>query len=157
MEHWSIPTHPRARTIDPARQEFELALLRALDSRPGEAVLGVCLGMQLMGLHRGGRLDQHLPDSLPSAGSHSDCAVHGVCGALGEGRVHSNHRQALVDPGDLEIVARAPDGVIEAVRDPARPFYVGVQWHPERTDDEVLGPGIIRRLVEAAGKIRPGL
>jgi gamma-glutamyl-gamma-aminobutyrate hydrolase PuuD len=36
------------------------------------------------------------------------------------------------------------------VRDEARPFYVGVQWHPERTRDQRLGPGLFRDLVGAA-------
>ena len=34
--------------------------------------------------------------------------------------------------------ATAPDGVIEAIEDPARRFCLGVQWHPEnfyRTGD----------------------
>ena len=40
--------------------------------------------------------------------------------------------------------------MIEAVRAETRPFYLGVQWHPERTDDEQLGAGLIECLVEAA-------
>lgn len=47
--------------------------------------------------------------------------------------VNSLHRQAVMTlaPG-LDIEARAPDGIIEAVtvRD-AKGFAVGVQWHPE--------------------------
>jgi len=35
-------------------------------------------------------------------------------------------------PGDaLVVTATAPDGVIEAVEDPAKRFCLGVQWHPE--------------------------
>ena len=64
--------------------------------------------------------------------------------------MHSHHRQAVTDPGGLSIVARAADGVIEAVRDAGRPFYLGVQWHPERTRDERLGAGLFRELVGAA-------
>jgi len=48
------------------------------------------------------------------------------------------------------VIGRSDDGVIEAIADPARPFYVGVQWHPERTADPVMGLGVIRRLVDAA-------
>jgi putative glutamine amidotransferase len=47
-------------------------------------------------------------------------------------------------------VARAADGVIEAVRNEGRPFYLGVQWHPERTGDERLGAGLFRELVAAS-------
>jgi putative glutamine amidotransferase len=50
----------------------------------------------------------------------------------------------------LEIIARSDDGVVEGVVDPARRFYLGVQWHPERTEAEETGLGVIRSLVEAA-------
>jgi putative glutamine amidotransferase len=149
-ERWGQPTHPRAKPMDPRRQAFEVALLEALDAEGEVPVLGICLGMQLMGLHRGGRLDQFLPESLPTAEGHAPGRRHAVSGALGCGPVHSHHRQALADPGALSVVARAEDGLIEAVRDEARPFYVGVQWHPERTEDEALGPGLFRSLVDAA-------
>ena len=48
--------HPKATPVDPLRQRFELKLLRLLDDRPDVPVLGVCLGMQYMALHAGGRL-----------------------------------------------------------------------------------------------------
>ncbi len=150
MERWSVPTHPKAKPIDPQRQAFELAILEALDecSTP---LLGVCLGMQLMGLHRGATLDQHLPETCATAARHYPTTSHAVTGPLGEGLVHSHHRQALADAGTLAVAARADDGVIEAVRDERRPFYVGVQWHPERTSDAQLGLGLFRELVRVAG------
>lgn len=147
MEHWGIPTHPKATPIDPQRQEFELALLEALKSRPDIPVLGVCLGMQMMALHAGGALDQFLPDNLPTAGDHWGTTSHPVDGDLGKGLVHSHHRQAITDPGILQVVATAHDGVIEAVQDVERPFYLGVQWHPERTGDAALGVSLFERLV----------
>jgi putative glutamine amidotransferase len=150
MERWGIATHPLATPIDPQRQEFELALLAALDERPQTPVLGICLGMQLMGLHAGGSLEQHLPDSLPTAAEHWGSRMHEVGGDLGGGLVCSHHRQALTAAGNLKVVACAPDGVIEAVTDPQRRFYLGVQWHPERTAEDALGMDILRRLVDRA-------
>jgi putative glutamine amidotransferase len=150
MEHWDVPTHPQAKPIHPQRQAFELALLEAIDGSGGRPVLGICLGMQLMALHLGGGLDQFLVETLPTARRHWPRADHEVGGALGEGLVHSHHRQAVTDPGSLSIVARAADGVIEAVRDDRRPFYLGVQWHPERTRDDRLGAGLFRELVAAS-------
>ncbi len=149
MEQWGRPTHPRATKVSPRRQAFETALLAALDE-DATPVLGICLGMQLLGLHRGGELDQHLPDTLDTAALHWPTTAHRVTGALGDGLVHSHHRQALRTAGTLRVVATSPDGVIEAVRDDDRPFYVGVQWHPERTDNETLGAGLFARLVDAA-------
>ena len=151
MEHWASVTHPAAKKIDPLRQAFELALLAALDTDEGPPVLGICLGMQLMGLHRGGALDQHLPETLATSGLHWSGSEHDIHGPLGDGVVHSHHHQALSDAGGLRVVANATDGVIEAVRDDRRPFYLGVQWHPERTEAEQFGAGIFRELVTAAG------
>ncbi|MDY7108985.1 MAG: type 1 glutamine amidotransferase [Planctomycetota bacterium] len=155
MRRWNLPLHPQARPIDPRRQAFELDLLAALDAEPERPVLGVCLGMQLMALHAGGALEQYLPDALPTAGDHWGRKMHAVNGELGDGIVHSHHRQAIIDPGRLRIVARAPDGVIEAVAAPDRACYLGVQWHPERTEDAALGYELIRRLVAAAGDRSP--
>jgi putative glutamine amidotransferase len=151
MEAWGEPTHPKARPIDPQRQRFEVGLLAALARRrPDCPVLGVCLGMQLMALCDGGALDQHLPDTLPTAASHWGHAEHLVSGPAGEGLVHSHHRQAVRDAGALQVTARSPDGVIEAVRSGERHHYVGVQWHPERTSDARLGLGLFAGLVRAA-------
>ncbi len=153
---WGIPLHPAAKPIDAARQAFEWALLDRLRT-PVSArrtrpipVLGVCLGMQMMAIHAGGTLDQHLADHLPTADRHWGKKPHQVVGALGDGIVESHHRQAITDPGGLTVVATAPDGVIEAVRDDDHPFFLGVQWHPERTEDPALGVDIVRRFVAAA-------
>jgi putative glutamine amidotransferase len=159
-EAFGHPTHPKAKPMHPLRQAYELRLLDELrDRSPQSPVLGVCLGMQLMALHAGGRLDQHLPETLashamhwggehpvraeprPQAGATADAVQNGV--------VTSKHRQAVAEPGSMLILAKSEDGVIEAVGDPHRPFYVGVQWHPERTAQQELGPELFRRLVAA--------
>ena len=150
MENWGISTHELAKPIAPQRQAFELALLKQIDDRQQIPVLGICLGMQLMGLHRGGALDQHLPSTLATADQHWGKREHPISGSLGQGTVHSHHRQAITEPGELTVVATAPDGVIEAIQDDQRPFYLGVQWHPERTKDERFGSGLIRQFVDAA-------
>jgi putative glutamine amidotransferase len=157
-EPFGEPTHPRARPVHPRRQEHETALLRALEAeRPQVPVLGVCMGMQLMALMASGRLDQCLPESLPTAAEHWDrehpvrmdaAADWAPPGATGP--VASRHRQAVADAGRLVVAGRSIDGVIEAVLDPERKFYVGVQWHPERTRDNALGVGLFRTLVRAA-------
>ena len=149
MEHWGITTHEKVKPISAQRQGFELALLSALDSENSKPVFGICLGMQLMGLHNGGNLDQFLPETLDSAYLHWGNKDHPIAGSMGEGIVHSHHRQALVEPGKLSIVAKSPDGVIEAIQNIDREFYLGVQWHPERTNDENLGPGLFKQFIHA--------
>lgn len=124
-------------------------------SRPA---LGVCLGVQVMNVAGRGSLYQHLPEDLPGAGEHEDddqgnSPDHEVLfepgstlrRLLGMDRatVNSYHHQAIatVAPG-WRLAARAGDGVIEAIEREDRPFYLGVQWHPER----MLGSEITRRL-----------
>lgn len=159
-EDYGAPTHPKANRVHPDRQRFEEALLEILaEEHPDKPVLGVCLGMQMMALMAGGSLNQHLPDDTTTAGDHAEGAVHEVRSvgddALGlNGRVTSRHHQAVRESGELEVIGVAHDGVIEAVEDPERRFYVGVQWHPERTTADALGAALFRALVEACGRKR---
>lgn len=157
MEPFGVPTHPMAERMDPERQDFELALLALLaEQHRSRPVLGICLGMQLMALHDGGTLDQHLPDVLTDAAVHR--GTHGLTALDGlfahddasTGAVLSSHHQAVAHAGRLRVIARAPDGVIEAIDDPSRRFYVGVQWHPERTDEPRWGARLFDELVRAA-------
>jgi putative glutamine amidotransferase len=145
-----IPLHPQAKVMDAARQVADFALLKQLDATPEMPVLGICLGMQLMGVHHGAELIQHLGDQLPDSDRHRNDYQHMVTSSLGDGLVASSHHQALGSAAHLEVIGVSDDGVIEAIRDAARPFYVGVQWHPERTEDKTMGLGVIRRLVDAA-------
>jgi putative glutamine amidotransferase len=155
MEDFDTPTHPEAVRVMPERQAFERAILDEAWAR-GLPTLGVCLGMQYMTLRAGGTLDQHMPETTPSAADHWE-RTHRVEGAhdawaFGSGEIHSKHRQAMRDAGSLAVLARAHDGVIEAVGDVdgERPFWIGVQWHPERTPFAGLGQDLFDALVRAA-------
>lgn len=154
VSRFGIPLHPAAECMAPERQEAEFALLDALVARPDVPVLGICLGMQLMGVHRGSPLIQHLADVLPDAARHRGGAEHAIEAVAGSGLtsgpVRSYHHQALAEAKGFEVVARSDDGVIEAIRDPARRFCLGVQWHPERTEHADTGFAVLRLLVEAA-------
>ena len=176
VSQMGLALHSRAKVMHPRRQQFELALLDALKVGYAEhadaalPVLGVCLGMQLMAVHSGGPsvLIQHLPDE---PGISSECAAahtldnrHEIAQTNGAARhkfaaapVASWHHQAIRNQaslGELVVTAASADGVVEAIEHPYRPFYLGVQWHPERTADPELGLGVIRRLVAAAAKGR---
>jgi putative glutamine amidotransferase len=154
--------HPMSRVMDPTRQAFEAALLAAA-AAADRACLGVCLGMQMMALSAGGRLDPYLPDTLgdEATAAHQHNRRHTVVVRVGDAAVPadgrpvvSSHRQAVADAGRLRVVATAPDGVIEAIDDPSHRFFVGVQWHPERGvnagDSPGLNAGLIRAFVDAA-------
>ena len=155
VSRFGIPLHPKAECMPPERQDAEFALLKALDARPDKPVLGICLGMQLMGVHRGNPLIQHLGDLLPDADRHRNDAIHPVEAERGSllksGAVRSWHHQAISEAKGFDIIARSDDGVIEGIVDPKRRFYLGVQWHPERTEAPETGLGVMRSLVEHAG------
>ncbi len=147
--------HPKAVLIDAGRQAFEMALLAALD-QTDLPVLGICLGMQMMALHRGGRIEQHLPDVLSAeyAQQHREgdhpvrCVVERHERLPGQAVVHSHHHQAVDDCGSMRVCGVSPDdGVIEAIDLPGRKFYLGVQWHPERTDG-TFGAELLAGFVE---------
>jgi putative glutamine amidotransferase len=152
--------HPKARVMDPQRQAFEVGLLETWARvKPQAAVLGVCLGMQLMALHAEGQLDQYLPETLDDPSVHQEykrhaidiCVTDSVLADAAAQTVVSSHQQAVADAGTMRVIARATDGVIEAIDDPGKKFYVGVQWHPERGGDQLLSQGLIAQLVQAAG------
>ena len=154
-EPFGVPTDPRATPVHAARQAFDTALIAALLQRPDIPTLAICLGMQMMALLAGGRLNQHLPDTLATHAHHRHDAVHPIVPTPGQseltpGPVTSHHRQAVADAGQLAILATSDDGVIEAVCLPGAPMFMGVQWHPERTADPRLGRGLFERLVQVA-------
>lgn len=166
-EEFGVASDPRITPLHPVRQAYEVGLLRALEAHPQKPVLGVCLGMQLMSLVHGGAIDQYMPDSRPDAARHWDAeheirpaepsggtARGGTAVLEWSGNVTSKHKQCIIDPGRLQVLAVSDDGIIEAVGDPSRPFYVGVQWHPERTAVRDVGERVFEALLRAAEKAR---
>ena len=150
--------HPTTH-VKPERDTAEMMLMRAAIAE-GLPMLGICRGLQLMAVAYGGRLHQHLPDVL---GHHGHRPLHGpkfgehavrlrpgsrAAGILGDAvMVNSFHHQGVADPGRLAATGWSPeDDLIEVVEDPALPFAIGVQWHPEDTNDFRL----FAALVEAA-------
>ena len=126
--------HPTVR-FDRARDDRELALLAAALDRD-LPVLAICRGLQLLNVHLGGTLHQHLPDHPVGAeGVHEvrfaeGSRLHEVYGP--RCLVNSLHHQAVATPGrGVVCVGHAPDGVVEAVEVPGR-GVIGVQWHPEQ-------------------------
>jgi putative glutamine amidotransferase len=163
---------PGERTVSrPARDDAELPLLRAALERD-LPTLAICRGMQLMVVAYGGKLHQHLPDLLDhdnhrpapggeKFGSHSvrfapGSLVHRLLGA--SSTVNSYHHQGAAGIGSLTATGWVPDEVlpdgtelVEVVEDPSKRFAIGVQWHPEDTDDFRL----FDALVEASALTRP--
>jgi len=70
-------------------------------------------------------------------------------------QVNSRHHQSVKDlaPG-LEVVARAPDGIVEAIELPDHPFALGVQWHPENIAQQPEMRGLFEAFIAAAANSR---
>ena len=139
---WGEPLHPEADLEDPRRAALEHDILEKAD--PRMPVFGICYGCQLLNVHYGGSLVQHLPDVTGDDKHRGDpmqeYAVEPgsklsviVEGTTAQGR--SSHHQAVKDvaPG-LKVVARHADGTVEAVETDDNRWIVGVQWHPERSE-----------------------
>jgi putative glutamine amidotransferase len=137
--------HPTV-IVKARRTAFELAMVRGALARD-LPVFGICGGEQLLNVALGGSLIQHIPEEIATPLAHEQpnprtepghevAVVAGTRLAEIAGRpviaVNSAHHQAVKDaaPG-LVVNARAADGVIEGIEDPARRFCIGVQWHPE--------------------------
>jgi putative glutamine amidotransferase len=141
--------------VQSERDTWEIALLRAaLDA--GISILGVCRGMQLLNVVRGGTLCQDIaapahrpvgnrfgavevtldPDRLPGAllgeTATVPCYHHQGVGRLGTGLVATGWSR---------------DGTVEAVQLTGRAFAVGVQWHPEAGQDDALFRSLIDEAV----------
>jgi gamma-glutamyl-gamma-aminobutyrate hydrolase PuuD len=158
--------HPRTGGVDPLRDASEPALLRgALDRRL--PVLGICRGLQLLNVARGGTLHQHLPEVVGTdvhAVAPGTWSTHGVRArpdthvARLHGRldleVVTYHHQGVDRLGrGLTATAHAADGTIEAVEDDAFPFLVAVQWHPEMQDDSSLWQGLVEAAERAGARV----
>jgi putative glutamine amidotransferase len=132
--------------LDPPRDRTAVAAVHGAIGA-GVPLLGVCRGMQEMNVALGGTLralgtaahreDESLPRDEQYLPAHpieirSGGVLHAVVGAT-TAAVNSLHGQAIDAPAPrIEVEARAPDGVIEAISvTGATAFALGVQWHPE--------------------------
>ena len=155
--------HPATDQGSLERDEFELALARRALERD-IPFLGICRGMQVMNVARGGTLVQDLPereghDEHRRVRGTFDGADHdvrlrpGSLAARAAGEEHhaakSHHHQGVEEIGEgLEVTGWAVvDELPEALEDADRHFALGVQWHPEADETSRL---IAALVVEAA-------
>jgi putative glutamine amidotransferase len=160
-ETQGVEAHPETIGSNPDRDRFEISLaLGALER--GLPLLGVCRGMQIMNVARGGTLHQHLPEHLgheqhrPTPGEWAQHEVRLAPGSLaaraagGERlTIRSHHHQGIetVGEGFEQTGWATEDDIVEAIESPDGSYVLGVLWHPE----EDVADRVIPALVEQAG------
>jgi gamma-glutamyl-gamma-aminobutyrate hydrolase PuuD len=146
--------HSSVVDVDAARDEFEIALIGEARRR-NLPIFAICRGIQMLNVACGGTLVQDIASEVAGALEHSwtvpphkpyDLAhevwvdkdtllarlIRERLSDTDACEANSRHHQAVkqIAPG-FRVSATAPDGVIEAIEDPAARFCLGVQWHPE--------------------------
>jgi putative glutamine amidotransferase len=131
---------------------FEIAVVGAAQAQ-GKPVLAICRGLQLLNVALGGTLNQEVTSAdgihEPVTRDHEEMqarrhvvrfeggsVLSGIYGA-DEAKVNTLHHQGVDRlAADLVVEGRTDDGLIEAARYEGDWWALGVQWHPERLDDE---------------------
>jgi putative glutamine amidotransferase len=160
--------HPATVDTNPARDAFEIALAgRAIER--DMPFLGICRGMQVLNVARGGSLLQHLPESHghedhrrnPGSFEGADHLVRLADGSLaaraaGEQthRTLSHHHQAIDHVGEGLVVTGHSelDDLPEAIELPDRRYVLGVQWHPEADETSRLVGSLVEEARAYAGR-----
>ena len=151
----------------PERDTYEMLLLEESKKR-NLPILGICRGSQIINVAGGGTLYQdlslipgnvlkHNQVSKPTLKTHKiqieeNSIISEIFGK--ETMVNSFHHQALDKVADdFKVVARASDGIVEAIQHKTYKFLVGVQWHPEMLAVECdEARELFKRLIEEAEK-----
>ena len=175
---YGAPTRdPRLGPTQLGVDTFELAVARAADAS-GLPLLGICRGAQALNVARGGTLHQHVDGhrqrpSRPVTTQRVSVAADSLLAAITSAGAGAR-RQLLPPPGrrrpgaGLRVVARAPDGTVEAIEDRTRTLVLGVQWHAETLTEPAAhgrcSPRSCRRRAHARcvwpprrERLRPGL
>lgn len=149
--------HPETEEPHGLRDNWELALLDAA-AASRLPTLGICRGMQVMAVHAGGTLHQHVPDVVgdtrhsPGGPTYGEVTVSvlpdsGLATMVGtELTVGCHHHQAVAEHPGFRGIAWSADGVLEAIEadDVGTRFQLAVQWHPEEKTDIGLFAAFVR-------------
>ncbi len=161
--------HPKLKKVVFEKEETDLLILEEAE-RLGMPVLGICFGMQVLNVSRGGTLIQDIESQVQDSlkheqgipldrNSHSiNVAENTLLSSLTDAekvQVNSHHHQSIKLIGNnLTATAWAGDEVIECVEDTRKDkFALGVQWHPELNwKNDSLSRNIFQKFISEASK-----
>ena len=114
-------------------EEYDLSALKYI-YEIDKPVLGICLGMQLMGVLFGGELidiDNHKKKLYyaHNVTINKNSILYNMF-KTNNIKVNSRHKSVIKNT-KLKVVGISNDGYIEAIEDSNKKFFIGVQWHPE--------------------------
>ena len=157
---------PQLGGINSERDLPELLLARMAFHRQ-LPMLGICRGIQTLAMALGGKVAQHISTNIKhsqdadrSEPTHSvsiekDSTLYNIYSGNQSPTLYVNsfHHQAVSEPGEhFRVVAKANDGVIEAIESAEFKPILGVQWHPECMGES--GLPLFRWLVDEAEKFQ---
>ncbi len=100
--------------------------------------LGICMGMQAMGLKFGGNVEpfstninHKIKKSMYAHLIKIDYSSKLLKILKKSVILVNSFHKCSVKHTTLDVVAKSEDGIIEAIEDKNHPFFIGVQWHPE--------------------------
>jgi putative glutamine amidotransferase len=122
--------------VDDLQDEADLSLAKyALEN--SIPLLGVCRGLQIVNVLRGGTLVQDMPNNHRHKVHEVKLEQAGIFGQENSAVVLTSscyHHQCVDQLGQgIEVVARAEDETVEAIVIAAPGYACAVQWHPEDT------------------------
>ena len=165
---WGEEPRPNLKKIIPEKENTDLMILKEVENLK-KPLLGICFGMQILNVSRGGTLFQDIETEIENCVKHEQGRplarnshtiefkekgkiTRLITNGESEIKVNSHHHQAVKKVGNnLKPTAWAKDGVIECIEDTRSDrFVLGVQWHPElswKNDD--VSRRIFENFIEA--------
>jgi len=147
------------------RDDFEIALFHAAREK-GLPIIGICRGCQIINVAMGGRVrnlrlepeikKKHLLLKGHPVDIEPDSELASIFGITRLEKVISLHGNSVAEPAPgVRVAATGPGGITEAIEaDSAgkKGWIIGIQWHPEMTNDKQVQHKVFNTLVDRARK-----
>lgn len=133
--------------IYPIRDKCEKTLFD-IASKRGIKVLGICRGFQTLNVFLGGSISHNLPNHVNTKHKLSSYDKDLDSQITNSFHNHSIMFSNLGNWGNVTPLATTQEGFIEAILNDKK-NYLGIQWHPERQDND-FDKKIIEKFLKGA-------